>query len=177
MDLVKTIRTIYDFPQEGVVFRDITTLLKDKDAFRHIIKKTAARYLDHDIDYVIGIEARGFIFGAALAVELGAGFIPIRKKGKLPGEIISKDYGKEYGKDVIEIHRDAFNSGDKILLVDDLLATGGTARAAVDMLKEMGADLKGILFMINQSSLGGLEKFPDVREKIFCLIDEKDFGD
>lgn len=137
MELKDTIRAIEDYPKEGVIFRDITTLLKDKDAFKKSVDEMAAK-IDKDVDKIIGIEARGFIFGAALAYKLNKGFIPVRKPGKLPWDKISESYDLEYGEDSIEIHKDAIEPGEKIVIVDDLLATGGTSKACLKLVRSLG---------------------------------------
>jgi adenine phosphoribosyltransferase len=153
--LSEAIRSIPDFPKKGIVFRDITTLLKDADALHDAVNLLHKRYENCKIDKVVCIESRGFILGSALAVSLGAGFVPIRKKGKLPAEIISEQYALEYGTDVIEMHVDALRSGDRILLHDDLLATGGTMRAAVKLVEKLQAHIVGISFLIELSFLHG----------------------
>jgi adenine phosphoribosyltransferase len=144
MDLKSKIREIPDFPTKGINFKDITTLLKEKDAIRFVINKIVAEYKDKGITKVLGIESRGFIFGGALALELNAGFVPVRKKGKLPAEIISETYELEYGVDTVEIHRDSLSEEDVVLIHDDLLATGGTANAVLNMAKRTG--VKSIYF-------------------------------
>lgn len=156
-----TIRTVPHFPKQGVMFRDITTLLLHPWALREVIEEFAGRIDGKDVDAVVGIESRGFIFGAALAYHLGLKFIPIRKKGKLPGKVISQEYQLEYGTDSIELHSDAISKSDRVVLVDDLIATGGTAEAAVTLIKKTGAELVDILFLVNLPDLGGLEKIGD----------------
>ncbi len=158
MNLADKIRNISDFPKEGIEFKDITTLLKDVDAFREAITKLADEYRSKEIDYVIGIEARGFLIGAPLALELDKGFIPVRKEGKLPAETLRKEYDLEYGSNIIEIHKDAFDKGDKILIVDDLLATGGTLEATVEMVEDLGGDIVGIGFLLELGFLDGRDK-------------------
>ena len=157
-DLKQKIRSIPDFPAEGILFRDITTLIKDGPAFRKAVNIIADRYRDEKIDIVACIEARGFIFGAAAAYALGAGLVPIRKKGKLPAEVYSESYDLEYGQDVLDVHRDAFLAGQRVLLVDDLLATGGTASASIKLIEKSGAEAAGIAFLIELSDLKGIEK-------------------
>ncbi|MFC2154020.1 adenine phosphoribosyltransferase [Candidatus Altiarchaeota archaeon] len=169
MDLKEKIRSISDFPKEGIVFRDITTLLKDSDALRESIKQMAELYRDKEIDLIAAAESRGFIFGTALAVELGVGFVPVRKPGKLPAETLHYEYELEYGKDALEIHRDAINKGDKVLLVDDLLATGGTIAATAEMVEQLGGEVIGMCFLIELSFLGGRSKLKDY--DIQSLID------
>ena len=151
----KLIRSVKDFPEKGVIFRDITTALKDKEGLESVIKDFTDRYKDKGIDYVVGADARGFIFGAAIAYNIGAGFVPARKPGKLPAEVESVEYSLEYGKNSIEIHKDAFGKGSKILIVDDLLATGGTAKAMVQLVEKLEAEVYELAFMIELSDLGG----------------------
>ncbi len=157
MNLADSVRSVLDFPIAGIDFKDITTLLKDKDAFRKSIKKMAS-LCDDDIDIIVGMEARGFIFGAPLAYELGIGFVPVRKPGKLPAETIHYEYALEYGTDKLEMHRDAIEKGQKVLVVDDLLATGGTAVATVKMIEQLGGIVSGCLFLIELEELKGREE-------------------
>lgn len=157
-DLKKSIRTIPDFPKPGINFRDITTLLKNKDAFKKSVTMLAKKYRQENIDYVVAVEARGFILGGALAYKLGAGFIPVRKKGKLPGKTQGVTYSLEYGTDTLEIHEDALALGSKVLIVDDLLATGGTVKAVCDLVKKMQGKIAGIAFLIELTDLKGKEK-------------------
>lgn len=147
------IRSIPDFPEPGILFRDITTALKDKEGLKLIIDDFTERYKDKGIDYVLGADARGFIFGAAIAYNIGAGFVPARKVGKLPAETIRADYSLEYGKNSIEIHKDAFEKGSNVLIVDDLLATGGTAKAMVKLVEELGANVYELAFLIELEGL------------------------
>lgn len=156
--LIDHIRTIPDYPKPGIQFRDITTLLANPAAFREAIDQLVAPYQDARIDYVVGIEARGFILGGALADRLHAGFVPVRKKGKLPHETLRVAYALEYGTDEIEIHRDAIAHGERVLLVDDLIATGGTALAAVQLLETLRATIVAAAFVIDLPELGGSEK-------------------
>lgn len=151
------IRTIPNFPEEGILFRDITTALKDKEGLKIIIDIFTERYKDKGIDYVLGADARGFIFGAAIAFNIGAGFVPARKPGKLPADTVKVEYALEYGKNAIEVHKDAFEKGSKVLIVDDLLATGGTADAMVKIVNEIGADVYELAFLIELSDLNGRE--------------------
>ena len=151
------IRTIPDFPEPGMLFRDITTLLKDKKGLQLIIKDFTDRYMDKGIDYVLGADARGFIFGAAIAYNIGAGFVPARKPGKLPAEAIAVEYELEYGKNRIEVHRDAFGKGARVLIVDDLLATGGTAGAMVKLVEELGGQVYELAVLIELVELNGRE--------------------
>jgi len=155
MPIKSRIRTVPHYPKQGVMFRDITTLLKDPIGFRITINEFVNRFIGVKIDRVVGIEARGFIIGAALAFQLGVGFVPIRKKGKLPAETRSHDYKLEYGVDCIEIHIDAISQGEHILLVDDLIATGGTAEAAVKLIESLGGKIVECCFVIDLPDLGG----------------------
>lgn len=153
--LIDTIRNIPDFPKKGIVFRDITTLLKDPKALKNAVNLLTKRYENSKIDKIVCIESRGFILGSALAVSLGAGFVPVRKKGKLPAEVIREQYALEYGTDVIEMHMDAIQPGERILLHDDLLATGGTMCAAIKLVEKLNANIVGISFLIELSFLNG----------------------
>jgi adenine phosphoribosyltransferase len=168
MDLAKKIRDIPDFPVKGVLFKDITTLLKDPDAFQETIDALVDHYIDDEVDVVAAIESRGFIFGAPLAYELAAGFVPIRKPGRLPSEKISADYTLEYGTNTLEIHKDAIQPGQRVLLVDDVLATGGSAKAAAELVERLGGKLVGIAFAIDLTYLKGMEKLTDY--DVFSLI-------
>ena len=152
MDLKEKIRSIPDFPIKGVLFRDITTLLKDKDGYHALIETIAESLKDRQVDLVIGPEARGFVIGAALAYALGAGFVLARKPGKLPCETMRYEYGLEYGSDVLEIHTDSIQPGQKVVIVDDLLATGGTALATVKLVEQAGGEVVGLRFAIELSS-------------------------
>lgn len=162
------IRNIPDFPKEGILFKDITPLLKDKEAFKSAIDAMAEAYKDVEIDYVVGIEARGFIIGTPLAYALNKGFIPVRKPGKLPYDKLTAGYDLEYGSNELEIHKDAIDEGDKILLVDDLLATGGTTKASVDLIEELGGNIIGIAFLLELVDLNGREKIEGY--DIFTLL-------
>lgn len=157
MDIKKIIRTIEDYPKEGISFKDITTLLKDKDAFKHSIDTMVANIKKYnlDIDYIVGIEARGLLLGSAVAYALGTGFIPARKPGKLPSEVVEHEYSLEYGMAAVQIHKDAIEPGDKVIIVDDLLATGGTAAAVEKIVKQLGGNLVGFEFLIELDSLNG----------------------
>lgn len=155
MDLEKKIRNVPDFPQPGIQFKDITTLLKDGKAFRLAIDRLAEPYKQQAIDVVIGPEARGFAVGAPVAYVLGTGFVPVRKPGKLPAEILSYEYSLEYGKDSLEIHKDAIAPGSRVLIVDDLLATGGTTLATIKMVEQLGGKVVGLAFLIELSFLNG----------------------
>jgi len=148
MDLKKKIRNVPDFPKKGIVFRDITTLLSDSDAFKYSVDKMTEQYKGKEIDLIIGAEARGFIFGALLAYNLGTGFIPVRKPGKLPFKTCETSYDLEYGKNILQMHMDAVKKGDRVLIVDDLVATGGTAKAKADLVEKMGGKVLGFCFLI-----------------------------
>jgi len=163
MDLKSHIRSIPDWPKDGVVFRDITTLLQDPDALQAAVNALVEQIGDTDIDLVVAPEARGFILGGAVACRLGAGFVPVRKPGKLPAEIAQKAYDLEYGSNTVAIHRDAVRPGQRVLLLDDLLATGGTARACCELVEELGGRVVGCVFLIELSFLPGrqtLEGYP-----------------
>ena len=171
MTIKSYIRTVPHYPKQGVMFRDITTLLKDPKGFKLTINDLTSRYQDQPIDIVAGIEARGFILGAALAFQLGLGFIPLRKRGKLPAQTIGQDYSLEYGTDRIEIHVDALLPGQKVLLVDDLLATGGTARAACKLIQLAGGEVKECCFVIDLPDLGGKTLLEQSGSKVFSLCE------
>ncbi len=158
MDLKQLVRTIPDYPKPGILFRDVTTLFGHAEGFRECIARLAAPYRDAGVEAVVGIEARGFILGGAVADRLGTGFVPIRKRGKLPAKAIGQDYELEYGVDVIEMHEDALRPGERVLLVDDLIATGGTAMAAVKLIARLGGNLLGAAFVIDLPDLGGARK-------------------
>jgi len=158
INLKTRIRNIPDFPKPGILFRDITTLLKDKKALRQAVDTLAAKYKTRKIDLVVAVEARGFIIGGAIAHKLGAGFIPVRKKGKLPWKTKSATYSLEYGVDELHMHHDAINPGDRVLIVDDLLATGGTAKAVTDLVTGSGGKIIGIAFLIELCDLKGTDK-------------------
>ena len=163
------IRDIPDFPQKGIIFRDITNLLKNGPVFQQVIDTLADEFRDQNIDLVCSVEARGFIVGAALAQAIGAGFVPIRKKGKLPWDTHSEEYDLEYGKDEVEIHRDAVQAGQRALFVDDLIATGGTAKASIDLIKKMHGEVVHSVFLIELSGLGGREKLSGV--PVYALME------
>jgi len=169
MELKKLIRDVPDFPIKGIVFRDITTLLKDTEGFTQTLDKLYKLSKDRGITKVVGIESRGFIFGGALADKLKAGFVPIRKPGKLPAETVTESYKLEYGEDQIEIHKDAISIGDKVLIHDDLLATGGTMEAACKLIEKLGAEVVQISFIINLTFLNGIERLK--KYEVHSLID------
>ena len=173
MPIKSKIRTIPNYPKKGIMFRDITTLIKDPAGFRLVIDTLTQRFMhgDFDFDTVVGIESRGFIIGAALAYTLGKGFIPIRKKGKLPAEVVSQEYELEYGTDRIEIHKDALRKGERVLLVDDLLATGGTALAAAALVEKLGAVVVEMAFIVDLPDVGGKKKLKDKGYKVFALTE------
>jgi adenine phosphoribosyltransferase len=171
MDLAKLIRDVPDFPVKGVLFKDITTLLKDSEAFGRAVDDLVdviEQNIEEHIDVVAAIESRGFIFGAPLAYELQAGFVPIRKKGKLPHDKISASYTLEYGTNTLEIHKDAVQRGQTVLIVDDLLATGGSAKAAAQLVERLGGRVTGLAFLIELEFLKGIEKLSDY--KVFSLL-------
>lgn len=165
------IRDIPGFPKEGIIFKDITTLLKNKEKFRKSVDLLAAEFKNEKVDYVLSVEARGLIFGAAVAYKLGAGMVPVRKKGKLPHKTHAVTYDLEYGKDTLEIHQDAFEKGARVLIVDDLLATGGTVRAVTELVEKMGGKIVGIAFLIELTALKGREKLKGY--KVTSLIKDE----
>lgn len=167
-DLKSIIRDIPNFPKKGIIFKDITTLLQDATSYQRMIDLIAHRYVGQHIDKVVGVEARGFIIGSALAYKLGAGIVLVRKPGKLPSETFSKTYALEYGTDTLEIHKDAIKPGERILIADDLLATGGTMSAVVDMVTSMGGEIVECCFMAELDFLKGREKLP--AGKVFSLL-------
>lgn len=158
MEFAKLIRDVPDFPQKGIIFKDITTLLQDGDAFRQAMNQLVKPYLDEAVDKVVGIEARGFIIGGILAYKLGCGFVPARKPGKLPAATVREEYSLEYGSNVLELHRDSIAKGERVLIVDDLLATGGTALAAARLVEKLGGEVIAIQFLIELEFLHGREK-------------------
>ena len=163
------IRTIVDFPHEGIMFRDVTTLFADPRGFRMAIDQMPHPYAGMEIDKVVGLEARGFILGGAIAHQLSVGFVPIRKKGKLPGTTISQDYKLEYGEAIVEIHDDAIEAGEKILVVDDLLATGGTAEAGIRLIERLGGEIVSTSFIIDLPDLGGRKKLEAMGVEVHAL--------
>jgi adenine phosphoribosyltransferase len=169
MDALKSkIRHVLDFPKTGILFYDVTTLLRDPDGFRIAIDGLANPYMDRGISLVVGIESRGFILGAAVADRLGAGFVPVRKVGKLPSTTVKVTYDLEYGSDSLEMHSDAVDPGQRVLIVDDLLATGGTARATVDLVKQLGGEVEGIAVLIELIALNGRLRLQG--EDLFALL-------
>ncbi len=170
-ELAQSIRAIEDYPKKGITFRDITTLLQKARPFRRAVDALVHPYIGIGLDQIAGIEARGFILGGAIAHQLTAGFVPIRKKGKLPGEKVTIAYSLEYGVDEMEMHRDAIKPGEKVLLVDDLIATGGTAEAAVKLLQEMEADVIAACFVIDLPDLGGRKKIEALGVPVRTLIE------
>jgi adenine phosphoribosyltransferase len=169
MDLKESIRSIPDFPTQGIVFRDITTLLKDPAALQAAVDQLVEPFADEKVDLVVAAEARGFIFGGAMACRLNAGFVPVRKPGKLPAETIERTYELEYGTDTLTMHKDAIEPGDRVLVVDDLLATGGTIKACCDLVEQLGGQIVACAFLIELSFLPGREKLGDRR--IVALVD------
>ena len=165
------IRTVPHYPKPGIQFRDITTLLKDPTGFRTVIDELARQFHSEKIDKIAGIEARGFIIGAALAYKLNVGFVPVRKQGKLPAETIGHDYQLEYGTDRVEIHTDAITKGERVLLVDDLIATGGTAEAAATLVKKLGGEVIACAFVIDLPDLGGSVRLRDLGYPIHALCE------
>jgi adenine phosphoribosyltransferase len=166
--LKKLIREVPDFPKKGILFYDITTLLKDKLGFATLIDALAEYYLDQEIDLILGMEARGFIFGPALAYRLNAGFVPVRKPGKLPAATARVEYELEYGSNALEMHRDAVQRGQRVLIVDDLLATGGTAEATAKLATQLGAEIAGLCFVVELDFLKGREKLKNY--EVFSLL-------
>jgi len=171
MPIKSRIRTIPHYPHDGIMFRDITTLLKDPIGLRATIQEITKRYEGIKIDKVVGIEARGFIVGTPVAYELGVGFVPIRKQNKLPAATVGRDYQLEYGSDRIEIHTDAIQRGDRVLLVDDLIATGGTALAAVNLIQDMGGEVLECCFVIDLPDVGGRARLEADGQKVFALCE------
>lgn len=169
-DLSSLIRSITDYPRSGIVFRDITTLLRHAEGLRAAVDGLVQPFLGLRVDLVAGIEARGFILGGAVARELGKGFVPIRKKGKLPHVTLSQEYALEYGVDAIEVHADAITPGQRVLLVDDLVATGGTAEAAIALIRRSGGSCIGAAFVIDLPDLGGTRRLRDQRVEVHTLV-------
>ncbi len=171
MPIKSRIRTVPHYPKQGIMFRDFTTLLKDPVGLRMMIHEFVNRYTDQKIDKIAGIESRGFIVGAPLAYLLGVGFVPVRKKGKLPAETVSLEYELEYGVDCIEIHTDAIEAGERILLIDDLLATGGTAEAACNLIAQMEAEIVECAFVIDLPDIGGRKRLEKMGHTVFALTE------
>lgn len=173
MPIKSKIRTVPDYPKKGIMFRDITTLVKDPVGFRLVIDSLTQRYIsaNMDFDVIVGIESRGFIIGGALSYTLGKGFVPIRKKGKLPAAIVSQEYNLEYGTDQIEIHTDSITPGERVLLVDDLLATGGTALAAAALVEKLGGVVAEMCFIVNLPDVGGDAKLKKKNYSIYSLTE------
>ncbi|TCD48856.1 adenine phosphoribosyltransferase [Chlorobium sp. N1] len=173
MPIKSRIRAIPDYPKKGIMFRDITTLIKDPVGFRLVIDNLTQRYLENGVDFdvIVGIEARGFIIGSALAYALGKGFVPVRKPGKLPAETVSQEYALEYGTDKVEIHIDALEKGSRVLLIDDLLATGGTALAAASLVEKVGGVVAEMAFIVNLPDIGGERKIKDKGYRVFSLTE------
>ncbi|HUO21061.1 MAG TPA: adenine phosphoribosyltransferase [Caulobacteraceae bacterium] len=171
MDLSAAIRTIPDYPKPGIIFRDITTLFGDAEAFGHAVDRLVEPFKDLGVTKVAGLEARGFILGGAIAHQLGAGFIPLRKKGKLPHATHAVEYALEYGVDALEMHQDACEAGERVMLVDDLIATGGTAIAGVELLRRAGAEVVAAGFVIDLPDLGGSERLSQLNVPVTTLID------
>ncbi len=169
MELAEMIRSIPDFPVEGILFRDITTLIKDPDAFQEAVDSLLDSCVGKEIDVVVAIEARGLIFGAPMAYELGAGFVPVRKPEKLPWEKIAASYTLEYGTNVLEMHADAIEPGQRVLIVDDLLATGGSAKATAELVERLGGEVVGFVFLIELTDLRGVDKLKGY--EVFSLIE------
>jgi adenine phosphoribosyltransferase len=171
MSIKDKIRTIPDFPKKGIMFRDITTLLLDAEGLRETIDAFYEKYKDYKIDVVAGIEARGFILGGALAYKMGIGFVPVRKKGKLPGSVIQHTYELEYGTDTVEIHDDAISKGQRVLLIDDLLATGGTSLAGAALIEKLEGEVVEIAFIVDLPDVGGNKKLKDAGYTFFTLCE------
>jgi adenine phosphoribosyltransferase len=173
MPIKSKIRTIPDHPKKGIMFRDITTLIKDPVGFRLVIDNFTQRYITNKVDFdiIVGIEARGFIIGGALSYTLGRGFVPIRKVGKLPAAVERHEYELEYGTDTVEIHKDAIAKGMKVLVVDDLLATGGTAAAAAALIEKLGGEVTEMAFIVNLPDVGGEKKLKDKGYNVYCLTE------
>ena len=171
MSIKSMIRTIPDYPEKGIMFRDITTLIENPLGLKLVIDKLTQRYINNDIDIIVGIEARGFIIGGALAYTMGKGFIPARKKGKLPAPVVEQEYELEYGTDIIEMHKDSLKNGTKVLLIDDLLATGGTALATAALIEKLGGIVSEMCFIVNLPDVGGGNKLIEKGYKFYALTE------
>lgn len=174
MDIEKlsaVIRDVPDFPKEGIIFKDITPLLQHPELFRDYIDYLKQRYVQQKPDCIVGIESRGFIFGAPLAVELGCSFVPVRKKGKLPYKTIEASYSLEYGTATVEIHEDALTEGDNVVIIDDLIATGGTVKAAIGLVERLGGDIIGVEFLVELAFLKGRDNFPGYSVNSVIVVD------
>ncbi|MFH0831299.1 MAG: adenine phosphoribosyltransferase [archaeon] len=169
-DIKKKIRTVPNFPKKGIMFRDVTTLIKDAEGFKKVLDVLEERYKNRGIDLIAGIESRGFVFSSALASRLGKGVVLVRKPGKLPAETVKEEYELEYGKDAVEIHKDAIQQGNKVLLVDDLVATAGTSLATCNLIKKLGGELVECAFVIELPDLKGREKLENEGYKVFSLV-------
>ncbi|MEC6880907.1 adenine phosphoribosyltransferase [Photobacterium sp. NCIMB 13483] len=169
--ITNSIKSIQDYPKPGILFRDVTSLMEVPEAYRATIAILAEKYQDQGITKIIGTEARGFLFGAPLALALGVAFVPVRKPGKLPREVIAESYELEYGKDTLEIHKDAIVAGDKVLLVDDLLATGGTIEATTNLVRRLGGDVKDAAFVINLPDIGGEARLQGLGLDVYSICD------
>lgn len=169
--LKQVIKTVPDYPKPGILFRDVTSLMQDGPAFASVIDALKQHFADHGIDKVVGTESRGFIFGAPLAYALGVAFVPVRKKGKLPRERISQSYQLEYGEDILELHMDAIHPGDKVLMIDDLLATGGTIEATTQLIRRLGGEVTQAAFVIALPELGGIERLEKLGLEVLSLVD------
>lgn len=170
-DLKSLIRTIPDYPKPGIQFRDVTTLIADPVGLRASVDLLLRPFITTRLDFIAGIEARGFILGGAVAHELGRGFVPIRKKGKLPGKTIGRDYALEYGTDRVEIHEDAIGKGDRVLIIDDLIATGGTAEAAIELVRHSGGEVVAAAFVVDLPDLGGAERLRRLGVDVHVLVE------
>lgn len=167
-DIKSKIRTVPNFPKEGIMFRDVTTLLKDSDGFKLMVDDFYRRYKDKKIDAIVGVDSRGFIIGGALAYLLGVGFVPVRKKGKLPADVISEEYALEYGTDILELHKDAITDSNRVVIVDDLIATGGTALAAGSLVKRLGGQVVEFGFIVDLPDIGGSEKLKSAGYSVYA---------
>ncbi len=172
MNIKERLRTVPNFPIEGILFWDITTLLKDKEAFKYVCDELYERYKNKKIDVVVGIESRGFVFGSVLAYKLNVGFVPVRKPGKLPAKTVKEEYELEYGKDAVEMHEDAVKEGDNVLIIDDLIATGGTALATCKLVEKLGGKIEELAFIIELPELKGRDKLKGY--KVFSMIECED---